>query len=497
MFHWMDAKDKLFDILRQGRSWQPGREDLRQFLAELFEERYHQQDWKLLQARPSYMGEEQASYAGWILAENPTSGPYQGTSFVWFPGDGGSVAILVVGTAGFGPDAHILGRPGHRRRLQALARLHGNRLWVKPDPLDLNSTIPEFTRRDWPGIEAGLQAYDQPGRAVIYAAVAVTNGNAREQEAVEDLMDLFAHEHRVRMKSTAKQRWDARRSAMLAKLFSQRTEAEVAELLDDRRFVVLQGPPGTGKTRMALAVARKHGEPTIVQFHPARTYEDFVIGLAPMPAHEGLRFDVRKGDLIRANNASKGRTHVLVIDEINRGDLSRVLGEAIFLFESGDEDRTVELPHEHEGSRKLRLEPGLRVLATLNTADRSIARLDIAIRRRFAFLDMWPDLEVVNAEGVGVAIESFEDTLDTFTEHADEAGLNLVPGHAYFLDPRPDLDHALREKRVRRRLEHELLPLLRAYVDERLLGPATGEVQGLVDRITGRLQSPLDEDARS
>jgi 5-methylcytosine-specific restriction protein B len=493
----MDARDKLFDILRQGRSWRPGREDLRQFLVELFEERYHQQDWKLFQARPSYMGDDQASYAGWILAENPSSGPYQGTSFVWFPGEGGSVAVLVVGTAGFGPDVHILGRPGHRRRLQALARLHGSRLWVKPDPLDLNSMIPEFTRRNWPGIEAGLQSYDQPGRAVIYAAVPVTDGNPAEQEAVEDLMDLFVHEHRVRMKGAVKQRWDARRSAMLGNLFPQRSEAEVVELLDDRRFVVLQGPPGTGKTRTALAVARRFSEPTVVQFHPARTYEDFVIGLAPVPSQDGLRFDVRKGDLLRANSASKGRTHVLVINEINRGDLSRVLGEAIFLFESGDEDRTVELPHEYEGNRKLRLEPGLRVLATLNTADRSIARLDIAIRRRFAFLDMWPDLAVVNAEGVRLSTESFEDTLDTFTEHADEAGLNLVPGHAYFLDPRPDLDPAQRERRVRRRLEHELLPLLGAYVDERLLGPATGEVQGLVDRIAGRLRSPADQHAQS
>jgi 5-methylcytosine-specific restriction protein B len=264
----MPATDKLLGSLRDGRSWQPAREELRQFLAELFEGRYYQQDWKLFQARPSYMSEDHASYAGWILAENPSSGPYQGTSFVWFPGDGGSVAVLVIGTAGFGPDAHILGRPGHRRRLQALARLHGNRLWVKPDPLDLNSTIPESARRNWPAIEAGLQVYDQPGRAVIYAAVPITDGNAAEREAVEDLIDLFAHEHRVRMKGAFKQRWDIRRSAMLGKLFPQRTETEVAELLDDRRFVVLQGPPGTGKTRMALAAARRHGEPTVVQFHP-------------------------------------------------------------------------------------------------------------------------------------------------------------------------------------------------------------------------------------
>ena len=222
---------------------------------------------------------------------------------------------------------------------------------------------------------------------------------------------------------------------MLGKLFPQRTETEVAELLDDRRFVVLQGPPGTGKTRMALAVARRHGEPTVVQFHPARTYEDFVIGLAPVPAQDGLRFDVRKGDLLRANAAAKGRTHVLVsmrsIEATCRASWARRFSYSRVAMGIGP----IELPYEYEGSRKLRLEGGLRVLATLNTADRSIARFDIAIRRRFAFLDMWPDLEVVSAEGVRRKHRMFEDTLDTFTEHADEAGLNLVPGHAVL--PRP------------------------------------------------------------
>src|SRR5207249_4376919 len=101
-----------------------------------------------------------------------------------------SVAILGIGTGGFGSDVHILGRPGHRRRLQALARLHGNRLWVKPDPLDLNSTVPDPVRRSWPSIDAALKAYDRPGNAVIYAATAVRDRSHAEREVVEDLMDL-------------------------------------------------------------------------------------------------------------------------------------------------------------------------------------------------------------------------------------------------------------------------------------------------------------------
>ncbi len=71
-----------------------------------------------------------------------------------------------------------------------------------------------------------------------------------------------------------------------------------------------------------------------------------------------------------------------------------------------------------------------------------IARMDIAIRRRFAFLEVWPDLTAVMAESVAVAVQLFADTIHTFAEFADEETLRLIPGHAYFLDPRPDLDLA-------------------------------------------------------
>src|SRR5690606_32747052 len=135
-------------------------------------------------------------------------------------------------------------------------------------------------------------------------------------------------------------------------------------------------------------------------FHPARTYEDFVIGLAPQASGNELAFHVRPGDLLLANRrAEEHGRHVLLIDEINRSDLSKVLGEAIYLFEPGEPDRAIQLPHAEAGHSELRLAPGLMVLGTLNTADRSIARIDLAIRRRFAFLDVWPDLDVVTQQG--------------------------------------------------------------------------------------------------
>ena len=121
------------------------------------------------------------------------------------------------------------------------------------------------------------------------------------------------------------------------------------------------------------------------------------------------------------------------------------------------------------------------------TADRTIARMDVAIRRRFAFVEVWPQLDAVHAEGVDFAQELFADTIHTFAEYADDEVLRLVPGHAYFLDPRPDLPAEGRAGRVARRLRLELLPLLRDYLDERMCGSASDAIAGLADRVESRL----------
>ena len=302
------------------------------------------------------------------------------------------------------------------------------------------------------------------------------------------LLDLFFDEHRTPLTGKAKDRWNQRTREVSGAIFPSWSEAEVLDLLKERRFVVLEGPPGTGKTRLAWRIAKRIGSATQIQFHPARTYEDFVVGLFPRPVGGGLAFEVRAGDLLRANVAAEHREHVLVIDEINRADLGRVLGESILLFEAGEGDRAVDLPHVPEGHpEKLRLHPKLRVLATRNTADRSIARMDVAIRRRFAFVEIWPDLGAVESEGIDFAQALFSDTVQTFAEYADDETLRLVPGHAYFLDPRPDLEPAGRADRVARRLRLELLPLLRDYLDERMCGSASEAIAGLADRVESRL----------
>jgi 5-methylcytosine-specific restriction protein B len=483
----MTAFQQLIDAMRAGRDWS-GMGDpnqARELMAAVYTERYHgaahHKDRYQLRANLQKK-EEAASYAGWITADNPTSGAYQGTSFVWFPGAGGSIAVLVIGTDGFGADSHILGRPGHGRRLRALRALHQGRLWVKPDLLDLNSRVPETISTDWPAAEPALKTYGQ----VIYAAIPVVSD--ADANAVEDLLDLFFAEHGTPLTGKARTRWDNRQQDIAGAIFPSFDETRVLSLLKERRFLILEGPPGTGKTRWAIRLAKQIGGVTQVQFHPARTYEDFIVGLFPRPASNGLTFEVRAGDLLRANQAAAEGPHVLLIDEINRADLGRVLGEAVMLFEVGEAPRRARLPQVPDGHPpELELSPNLLVLGTRNTADRSIARMDLAIRRRFAFIAVWPDLEVVAAEGVDFAVRLFSDCIHSFAEFADDETLRLVPGHAYFLDPRPDLDPADRPARVARRLALELLPLLRDYLDERLCGGATEAIAGLTDRISSTL----------
>lgn len=168
---------------------------------------------------------------------------------------------------------------------------------------------------------------------------------------------------------------------------------ELISLLEERRQIILYGPPGTGKTYLAQAVARHltGQDPEIVQFHPSYAYEDFFEGYRPSPTESGgLGFDLKPGPLRRlaakATNDPQ-RPYVLIVDEINRGNLAKIFGELYFLLEYRDEHIRLQ----YSSGETFRLPPNLYIIGTMNTADRSIAMVDTAIRRRFAFLEMHPD----------------------------------------------------------------------------------------------------------
>jgi len=181
--------------------------------------------------------------------------------------------------------------------------------------------------------------------------------------------------------------------------------------IERKKQAILYGPPGTGKTYLAEHLARHligggDGFTEVVQFHPAYAYEDFVQGLRPQAAADGgLRFDRAPGrflDFCRRARTCDGRC-VLIIDEINRAHLSRVFGELMYLLEY----RGREVPLAAGG--RFRIPENVRLIGTMNTADRSIALVDHALRRRFAFLALHPDYDLLrryhSSHGSGFDVE--------------------------------------------------------------------------------------------
>ncbi len=164
--------------------------------------------------------------------------------------------------------------------------------------------------------------------------------------------------------------------------------------LEDKRQVIFQGPPGTGKTYAARRIADwycgQDGDYRIVQFHPSYAYEDFIQGFRPTLTDDGQAgFTLTDGPLLqmaKQAEANPDATYILIIDEINRGNVSKTLGELYFLLEYRDEEITLQY-----SSESFRLPKNLWFIGTMNTTDRSIALVDAALRRRFYFFNFFPD----------------------------------------------------------------------------------------------------------
>lgn len=460
-------------------------EHTKKLMDAVFGERYHNRSPRgtRVAAIPAESG---VAFAGWIEESQPQSGVYGGTSLIWFPvrGEAGApgraLVTLVVGTRGLSPDEHILGRPGHARYLRALSRhllqIAGARLWVKHDPSDLSQPLPATVREQFAAHDAAIRRYGE----YIYAAVEVPADPRTAAQVFGALLDFYAWERDWQVLARFKADVNALKLRLRALLFEPVSEEQVHQLLRQRRFVIVQGPPGTGKSRMAGRILAQYfaGHGMTVQFHPAVTYETFVAGISPAVEGTNLHFRMAPGWLIEAARAAEAGEFLLNIDEVNRADLGRVLGEAIYLFEprevGGTDARILRLPLPlDDGYTEFRLPDGLFVLGTMNSADRSIAILDLAVRRRFAFVALWPDLSVIERQGLVSATTAFSRLLDVFAQYAPDDALPLRPGHSYFL--------AGSEAVLRQRMQYELLPLLREYLLEGRLGMLENELRGYMD----------------
>ena len=252
------------------------------------------------------------------------------------------------------------------------------------------------------------------------------------------------------------------------------------DLLEFKKQIILQGPPGTGKTRLAKQIARfmikNETEPRIddikeqvkiVQFHPSYSYEDFVRGI--VAKSNGTHIEYITEDKLLINISKKAisnpdKKYILIIDEINRANLSSVLGELIYGLEYRGE--SVESMYaDINGNREIKLPENLYIIGTMNTADRSIGHIDYAIRRRFAFTNILSNENNVLSEFPNGEV-IYNRTVELFTDTYISPEFNIDDikiGHSYFI-----VENDSKEE-LQSKLEFEIKPLLMEYVKDGIL----------------------------
>lgn len=253
------------------------------------------------------------------------------------------------------------------------------------------------------------------------------------------------------------------------------------------RNLILYGPPGTGKTYNTIfsavdiidgdaevefkkAKARfdelvKKGQIVFTTFHQSMSYEDFVEGIKPITNDDGnVVYEVRDGIFKKLCDAAKNdatNNYVLIIDEINRGNVSQIFGELITLLEDDkrlgtDNEITVNLPYSSAMNRNAEpfgVPKNLYIIGTMNTADRSVEALDTALRRRFEFVEMMPDVTLLENDEDKKILETINSRIVALKDREHQIG------HSYFMN----YDTNNRDECLKRIFKNKIVPLLQEY----------------------------------
>jgi 5-methylcytosine-specific restriction protein B len=259
------------------------------------------------------------------------------------------------------------------------------------------------------------------------------------------------------------------------KLCREFEDAGYTKLLEDMLQIIFYGPPGTGKTWTAEKFAecrsqKKKCEIKMVTFHPSYSYEDFVEGFRPDTKTEedekagGNTYKLEPGTfrtMCKSAKEDSTTDYILIIDEINRGNISKIFGELISLMEKDKRGKKVELPYSKD---PFSVPENLYIIGTMNTADMSLVQVDTALRRRFGFIELMPDSSLVKNEKYKTILENLNRKI------REKKMRDKQIGHSYFMKLKNDED-------LQFSFKYKIIPLLQDYFyhDYKILADILGK----------------------
>ena len=332
----------------------------------------------------------------------------------------------------------------------------------RPDPNSDDNEYSHICLVDW----THNGEWDHPGQAVMKTLTDITSYT----DYVEKLNALFADEvEDVEEVETTYPPYDVDK-------FLEEVYMDIADyntlvgLIRTKKNVILQGAPGVGKTFAAKRLAysmmgqKDQDRVMLVQFHQSYTYEDFIEGFRPTSAGSG--FEIKKGsfyNFCKKAGEDLENEYFFIIDEINRGNLSKIFGELFMLIENDKRGNSLQLLYSDE---KFNVPSNVYIIGMMNTADRSLAMLDYALRRRFAFYTMNPGFNSDGFRAYKTKLASSKmdkliacvESLNSVIAADDSLGEGFCVGHSYFCNIEDATDAVLSNI-----VEYELVPLLKEY----------------------------------
>lgn len=246
------------------------------------------------------------------------------------------------------------------------------------------------------------------------------------------------------------------------------SDNDIFEILKSKKQIVLTGVPGVGKSRYTQMLCDNpfFARTKTIQFHASYSYEDFIGAEILKTDDNGTNVTTRRGAFLdfadkAANDPDPNAKYLFVIDELNRGNIAEIFGETILAL---DRDYTVDLSRTYEGISTLKLPDNFYIVATMNTSDRNIAFLDLAIRRRFAFVPLMPNYDFLSED---VILENIDlgNVLRVINQRIIETlkDPELILGQSYFIPPKTDNAYVWDFESFKNQFNFVLLPTIREY----------------------------------